>query len=149
MPRVEEPTKLRIDRNNIDITPRHIPHHRPRKLARRRILLRINAQAPINPQLQHDLILSHLLRRARPLHALSLQPLQLLPQAPNLTTQSLALDLELGRLLRDAELGRVEAQDLLRVLCGVVGLEVVVVGAGGVVELALQRGEGLCVCVQA
>ena len=59
-------------------------------------------------------------RRIPALLSLRLDIRQCIPRALNLRLQSLALDLQVGRLLRDAEFRRVESQDLCSMACAVV-----------------------------
>lgn len=99
-----------------------IPHHSARKLPIPLVPLDIDAQAAVHPKPQQDLVLDGVARAAAAaaaaLDALQLQLLQARAQVRQLARQALRLHLEVGRGLCGAELLRVEARDLGRVLGG-------------------------------
>lgn len=99
-----------------------IPHHSARKLPVPLIPLDIDAQAAIHPKAQQDLVLDGVAGPAVPaLDALQLQLLQARAQVRQLAREALRLHLEVGGGFGGAELLRVEARDLGRVLGGRVG----------------------------
>lgn len=142
--RVKVPRKLLIQIHNMHIPLAIVPHHRPPPLTPILVPLNINPQAPIHLQPQEHLVVHGVPppRGLVALHPLQLQLLQARAQVRGPLRQALRLDLGVAGGLGRAELLRVEAGDLGRVVRRRVARHQVVVLRGERVELPRELLEG-------